>query len=319
MHLIRGLHNLTPALRGCAATIGNFDGVHLGHQAVLGQLAERAAALHLPTTAIIFEPQPQEYFSPEQAPPRLTRLREKLVALRRFSIDRVLCLSFNRALAELSAEQFVQRVLVDGLGVRYLVVGDDFRFGKDRVGDFDFLLRAGERAAKSERFQVAHMHSFELNGERVSSTRIRAALQVGDLHSAEQMLGRGYRMLGRIAHGDKRGRTIGFPTANLFLHRHSTPVQGVFAVEMYGLDAEPYYGVANVGTRPTVDGTRSLLEVHLFDFAGDIYGRQVAVEFVHKIRDEKRFASFAELKAQIEQDAQQARAFFALRDHRIES
>jgi len=314
MQLIRGLHNLTPALRGCAATIGNFDGVHLGHQAVLGQLAERAAALHLPTTVIIFEPQPQEYFAPEQAPPRLTRLREKLVALRRFSVDRVLCLRFDRALAELSAEQFVQRVLIDGLGVRYLVVGDDFRFGKDRAGNFDFLTRTGERTG----FQVAHMHSFELNGARVSSTRIRTALRQGDLHAAEQMLGRGYRMLGRIAHGDKRGRTIGFPTANLFLHRHSTPVQGVFAVEMYGLDIEPHYGVANVGTRPTVDGTRTLLEVHLFDFADDIYGRQVAVEFVHKIRAEKRFDSFPELKAQIEQDAQQARDFFTERDKRTE-
>ncbi|HWS03529.1 MAG TPA: bifunctional riboflavin kinase/FAD synthetase [Gammaproteobacteria bacterium] len=313
MQLIRGLHNLVPALRGCAATIGNFDGVHLGHQAVLGQLAERAAALHLPTTAIIFEPQPQEFFAPEQAPPRLTRLREKLVALRRFSVDRVLCLRFNRALAGLSAEQFVQQVLIDGLGVRYLVVGDDFHFGKDRAGNFEFLTRAGERAG----FQVAHMHSFELNAERVSSTRVRAALRAGDLHAAEQMLGRGYRMLGRVAHGDKRGRTIGFPTANLFLHRYSTPVQGVFAVELYGLESEPHYGVANVGTRPTVDGTRSLLEVHLFDFAGDIYGRQVAVEFVHKIRAEKRFDSFPELKAQIEQDAQQARTYFAERDNRI--
>jgi riboflavin kinase/FMN adenylyltransferase len=309
MHLIRGLHNLTPAMRGCAATIGNFDGVHLGHQAVLGQLAERAADLGLPTTAIIFEPQPQEYFAPDQAPPRLTRFREKWMALRRYSIDRVLCLRFDRAFAELTAAEFVQRVLVDGLGVRYLVVGDDFRFGKDRSGDFDYLVEAGQR----EGFQVVHMHSFEQDGARVSSTRIREALRAGNITVAEQMLGRSYRMLGRIAHGDKRGRTIGFPTANLFLHRHSTPVQGVFAVEMYGLDKEPLPGVANVGTRPTVDGTRSLLEVHLFDFSGDIYGRHVAVDFVYKIRDEKRFDSFPELKAQIEQDAQQARDFFARR------
>lgn len=309
MHLIRGLHNLTPAMRGCAATIGNFDGVHLGHQAVLGQLAERAADLGLPTTAVIFEPQPQEYFTPQQAPPRLTRFREKWTALRRFSIDRVLCLRFDRTFAELSAAEFVQKVLIDGLGVRYLVVGDDFRFGKDRGGDFDYLVQAGQR----EGFQVVHMHSFELDGARVSSTRIREALRAGNVTAAAQMLGRPYRMLGRVAHGDKRGRTIGFPTANLFLHRHSTPVQGVFAVEMYGLDQEPLLGVANVGTRPTVDGTRSLLEVHLFDFSGDIYGRHVAVDFVHKIRDEKRFDSFPELKAQIERDAQQARAFFEKR------
>lgn len=309
MHLIRGLHNLTPSLRGCAATIGNFDGVHLGHQAVLGQLAERAAALGLPTAVILFEPQPQEYFAPDQAPPRLTRLREKLVALRRFSVDRVLCLRFNQQLAGLTAEQFVQQILVDGLDVRYLVVGDDFRFGKDRSGDFEFLVERGQQAG----FQVAHMHSFALQGERVSSTRIRAALQAGDMRLAEQMLGRGYRMLGRVAHGDKRGRSIGFPTANLFLHRVNVPLRGVFAVEMYGLETEPLYGVANVGTRPTVDGSRTLLEVHLFDFIGDLYGRQVAVEFVHKLRDEKRFDSFVALKAQIEQDAQQARDFFRQR------
>ena len=307
MQLIRGLHNLTSSHTGCAATIGNFDGVHLGHQAVLGQLAERAAELGVPTTVILFEPQPQEFFMPSEAPPRLTRLREKLVALRRFSVDRVLCLRFDARLAALSADEFVQRILVDGLGVRYLVVGDDFRFGKGRTGDFGFLQRRGEQ----DGFQVAHMHSFMLDGERVSSTRIRAALRAGRLEQAEQMLGRGYRMLGRVAHGDKRGRTIGFPTANLFLHRHNTPVQGVFAVEMYGLDNEPVYGVANVGTRPTVDGTRSLLEVHLFDFSGDIYGRQVAVEFVHKIRAEKRFASFDELKQQIERDVQTARTCFA--------
>ena len=315
MQVIRGLHNLTPASHGCAATIGNFDGVHLGHQAVLGQLAERAGDLGLPTTVIIFEPQPQEYFAPDQAPPRLTRLREKLAALRRFSVDRVLCIRFDRAFAELTADEFVQRVLIDGLGVRYLVVGDDFRFGRGRTGDFDFLVRAGERAG----FQVAHMHSFELNGARVSSTRIRATLRDGDLAAAEQMLGRSYRMLGRVAHGDKRGRTIGFPTANLFLHRRNTPIQGVFAVEMYGLEREPLYGVANVGTRPTVDGTRSLLEVHLFDFAGDIYGRHVAVDFVHRIRAEKKFASFDELKLQIQRDVEQARAFFAQRDNRMKS
>lgn len=310
MHVIRGLHNLTPAQQGCAATIGNFDGVHLGHQAVLGQLAERAGELRLPTTVIIFEPQPPEYFAPEQAPPRLTRLREKLTALRRFSVDRVLVIRFDRAFAALSAEQFVQRVLVDGLGVRYLVVGDDFRFGKDRVGDFDFLVRAGER----DGFQVAHMHSFSLGGVRVSSTGIRAALRDGNLDLAEQMLGRSYRMQGRVAHGDKRGRTLGFPTANLFLHRRNTPVQGVFAVELYGLEREPLYGVANVGTRPTVDGTRSLLEVHLFDFSGDIYGRHVAVDFVHKIRVEKKFASFDELKMQIQRDVEQAREFFRQRN-----
>ncbi len=309
MELIRGLHNLRTRHHGCVATIGNFDGVHLGHQAVLGQLAEQAAAMCLPTTVITFEPQPQEYFSQGEIPPRLTRFREKLKALQRFSVDRVLCLAFNRALAEMEAEAFIRNVLVDGLGLRYLVVGDDFRFGKGRRGDFAMLQQAG----KEYGFEVVHMHTFSLDGERVSSTRIREALLEGNLARAAQMLGRPYRMCGRVAHGDKLGRTIGFPTANIFLHRKKAPVDGVFAVEMFGIQGEPVAGVANVGTRPTVEGTRSLLEVHLFDFSAEIYGRHVHVDFLHRIREERRFESFEALKAQILRDAEQARQFFAAR------
>ncbi len=308
MELIRGIHNLRPCHRPTAATIGNFDGVHLGHQAVLGQLAERADALGLPTTAITFEPQPQEFFDPTHAPPRLTRLREKVEALRRYAVDRVLCLRFDRAFAARSAESFIEDILVTGLDVRYLVVGDDFRFGSGRRGDFRMLQAAGEARG----FQVVRMHSFVLGGERVSSTRVREALARGDLELAEQLLGRPYRMVGRVAHGDKRGRTIGFPTANIFLHRHAAPVQGVFAVELFGVEGEPVPGVANVGTRPTVDGTRSLLEVHLFDFRGDIYGRHVQVDFLHKIRPERRFERFEDLRRQIELDARAARAYFGL-------
>ncbi|WP_297526653.1 bifunctional riboflavin kinase/FAD synthetase [Thiohalobacter sp.] len=310
MRLIRGLHNIRPDDRGCAATIGNFDGVHLGHQAVLGQVAERAGELGLPSTVITFEPQPQEYFAAGEAPPRLTRLREKVSALRRYGVERVLVLPFGPKLAALGAADFVQRVLVDGLQVRYLVVGDDFRFGRGREGDFEFLRRAGERHG----FQVVHMHTFEIDGARVSSTRVREALAAGDLAGAERLLGRPYRMQGRVAHGDKRGRTIGFPTANLFLHRRRSPLSGVFAVEMFGLEQEPVAGVANVGTRPTVDGTRALLEVHLFDFDRDIYGRHVAVEFAHKLRDEMRFDAFEALKAQIGNDVREARDWFAARD-----
>jgi len=312
MRLIRGLHNLRPLPQGSAVTIGNFDGVHLGHQAVLGRLAERAEELGLPTVVVCFEPQPMEYFRPQQAPARLTRLREKLVALRRFSVDQVLCLRFNRQLAEMEPEDFVRRVLVDGLRVKYLVVGDDFRFGRDRQGDFAYLQKAGETFG----FQVVNMHTFALQHERVSSTRVREALAAGDMAAAEQYLGRPYRMLGRVAHGDKRGRTIGFPTANVFLHRQRTPVQGVFAVEVFGLDREPVQGVANVGIRPTVDGTRALLEIHLFDFDQDIYGRYIAVDFLHKLRDEVRFDSFAALQAQIRKDVAAARAFFADNDNR---
>ncbi len=311
MELIRGLHNLRPEHHGCVATIGNFDGVHLGHQAVLGQLADKAAQLGVPTAVITFEPQPQEYFSHGDIPPRLTRLREKFKALRRYSVERVLLLPFNRALAEMEAEAFIQRVLVEGLGVRYLVVGDDFRFGKGRRGDFAMLKQAGVEHG----FDVVTMHTFEIGGSRVSSTRIREALQVGDLALAEQLLGRPYRMCGRVAHGNKLGRTIGFPTANIFLHRKKTPVDGVFAVEMFGIEGEPVAGVANVGTRPTIDGTRSLLEVHLFDFSADIYGEYVFVDFLQRIREERRFDSFDKLKQQILLDAEKAREFFTARRH----
>ncbi len=306
MELIRGLHNLRPRHHGCVATIGNFDGVHLGHQAVLGQLAEKGGELGLPTTVITFEPQPLEFFAPELAPPRLTRLREKLKALRRFSVERVLVVRFDEAFARKSAEAFIEQVLLDGLGVRYLVVGDDFRFGAGRSGDFTMLQQVGGARG----MEVVRMHSFCIDEERVSSTRVREALARGDMGRAEQLLGRPYRMCGRVAHGDKRGRTIGFPTANIFLHRENTPVQGVFAVEMFGLMGEPIPGVANVGTRPTVDGTRSLLEVHLFDFSGDIYGSHVQVDFLHKIREERRFASFDALKEQIVLDTRAARMYF---------
>jgi len=308
MELIRGLHNLRSQHRGCVATIGNFDGVHLGHQAVLGQLAEKAGELHLPSVVITFEPQPQEYFVPQQAKPRLTRLREKLQALGRFSVNRVLCLRFDRKLAAMPAMEFIDRILLQGLDVRYLVVGDDFRFGQGREGDFRLLQQVGEDRG----FPVVNMHSFLIDGDRVSSTRIREALAEGDLSLAEKLLGRPYRMSGRVAHGDKRGRTIGFPTANIHLHRKATPVQGVFAVEMFGIQGEPVRGVANVGTRPTVDGTTSILEVHLFDFTREIYGAYVHVNFLHKIRSEMKFSSFEALKQQILQDVTSAQGFFAI-------
>ncbi|HHQ41733.1 MAG TPA: bifunctional riboflavin kinase/FAD synthetase [Chromatiales bacterium] len=310
MELIRGLHNLRPRHRGCVATIGNFDGVHLGHQAVLGQLAEKAEQLGLPTTVVTFEPHPQEWFFPDRAPPRLTRLREKLTALRRYSVDRVLVLRFDARLAAMEAAAFVERILVDGLGVRHLVVGDDFRFGRNRAGDFAFLRAMGARHG----FDVVAMHSFRIDGARVSSTRIREALAAGDMDTAEKLLGRPYRMCGRVAHGDRRGRDIGFPTANLHLHRRASPVLGVFAVEVFGVPGEPVPGVANVGVRPTVDGTRALLEVHLLDFEGDLYGRYVQVDFLHKLRDERRFASFEALRAQIRRDVEAARAWFAARE-----
>ena len=305
MEIVRGLYNLRPDHRGCVATIGNFDGVHLGHQAVLGQLAEKGAELRLPTVVVTFEPQPREFFSP-QAPPRLTRFREKIQALRRFSVDRVVCLRFNQQLAAMPAQDFIQTLLVNGLDVRYLVVGDDFRFGHQRHGDFALLQEAGRQHG----FEVVNMHSFSVSNVRVSSTRVREALAQGDFGAAEQWLGRPYRMSGRVAHGDKRGRDMGFPTTNIHLHRKAAPLQGVFAVEMYGIRGEPVAGAANVGTRPTVGGTRCLLEVHLLDFNADIYGCHVQVEFLHKLRDEIRFATLAELQQAIAQNCEQAREFF---------
>lgn len=307
MELIRGLQNIRSNHCGCVATIGNFDGVHLGHQAVLGQLAEKASELGLPTTLITFEPQPMEYFAPDRVPARLTRFREKILALQRYSVDRVCCLSFNDKLAKLSAEDFIEKVLVDKLGVKYLVVGDDFRFGANRSGTFEMLVEAGKKYG----FQVVSMHTFEIDAERVSSTRIRAALEKGKMSNAEKLLGRRYRMSGRVAHGEKLGRELGFPTANIHLHRHASPIQGIFVVEVFGLDVEPLQGVASIGTRPTVNETKALLEVYLLDFNQDIYGRHIQVSFLKKLRDEEKFDSLDELKQQIQLDVEQAQAYFA--------
>ena len=307
MELIRGLQNIRPKHHGCVATIGNFDGVHLGHQAVLGQLAEKSAELCLPTTLITFEPQPMEYFAPQKVPPRLTRFREKILALQRYSVDRVCCLAFNRKLSSLSAEDFIKQILVDKLGVKYLVVGDDFRFGANRGGTFTTLVAAGKQYG----FQVVSMHTFEIDGARVSSTRIREALKQGDMQSARQLLGRNYRMSGRVAHGEKLGRELGFPTANIHLHRHASAVQGIFVVEVFGLDREPIQGVASVGTRPTVNQTKALLEVFLFDFNQEIYGRHLQVSFLKKLRDEAKFDSLELLVEQIQTDVEQAQAYFA--------
>jgi len=307
MRLIRGLHNLHHSQLGSALTIGNFDGLHRGHLAVLRHLQQRAAERRLATTVMTFEPTAQEYFSPQTAPARLQRLRDKLAMLQELEVNQVHCLRFNRELAELSADTFVRQILVEGLDVRYLVVGDDFRFGKDRSGDFAFLQQAGQRYG----FEVVSTRTFLEGEDRVSSTRIRQVLAEGDLAMAEQLLGRPYRICGRVSPGQQRGRTIGFHTANVRLHRVVSPLKGVFAVRVYGLGAEALNGVANVGTRPTVDGSYCVLEIHLFDFDSDIYGRYLDVEFCRKLREEKKFESFEALKQQIEFDVEQARTFFS--------
>ena len=306
MQFIRGIQNLAGDHPGCVATIGNFDGIHLGHQSVIGQLAEKAAELNLPSVLISFEPQPMEYFQPTRAPARLTRLREKLQALRRFSVDKVLCLAFNKRLAEMPAQRFIQTILVDKLKLKYLVVGDDFRFGQNRQGDFAMLEQAGEEFG----FQVVNMHTFAIDAERVSSTRIRQALEAGELTEAERLLGRTYRMSGRVVHGEKLGRQLGFPTANIDIHRRTTPLQGIFVVEVFGLEGEPLPGVASIGTRPTVDGKTVVLEVYLFDFDQDIYGKHLQVSFLHKLRDEVKYTTLEALTEQIQKDVDEARHYF---------
>lgn len=306
MELIRGWHNLRPRHRGCVATIGNFDGVHLGHQAVLRRLATVAAERALASTLITFEPHPLEFLRPEAAPPRLTGLRDKLAALGAAQLERVLCLRFGPGLARQSAEGFIDELLIRRLGVRFLLVGDDFRFGRERRGDFEMLRVAGERYG----FDVERMPTVAVDEERVSSTRIRRALEAGELDQAARLLGRRYRICGRVVRGDAIGRTLGFPTANLAFPKVRPPLAGIFVVNVRGL-GQPRPAVASLGTRPTVGGRRLLLEVHLLDFQGDLYGRHLEVEFLKRLREERRFDSLAAMQAQIARDAEAARDYFA--------
>lgn len=306
MQLVRGLHNLRPEHRGCVATIGNFDGIHRGHQAILMRLRERAAELKVPSGVVIFEPQPREFFSPQTAPARLTRLRDKLELLAEQGIDRVLCLAFNPRLRELSAAQFVQQVVVEGLAVRHLEIGDDFRFGCDRVGDFGFLQLAGAQNG----FTVEAAATVELDGRRISSTRVREALAAADFTQAERLLGRAWCITGRVLHGQKLGRQLGCPTANVQLKRTKAPLQGVYLVSVR-IGEQRYGGVANIGVRPSVNSDgQAHLEVHLLDFAGDLYGRRITVAFHHKLREEQRFASLEALKSAIDADIAAARAYW---------
>ena len=310
MRLIRGLSYLQPFENGCVLTIGNFDGLHLGHRTVINKLAERGERLGLPVVAMIFEPQPLEYFLGDNSPSRLMRLREKVIEFAKLPVDNLLIVRFNRYFANCDAEQFVDDILIKQLNIKHLVIGDDFHFGKARRGNFALLKEKG----KQHGFSVEDTGSYQTAGLRISSTLIRDALGEGDLAQAEKLLGRCYSVCGRVAHGDKRGRTIGYPTANIRMFRKNTPVNGVFAVTMTGIDGLEFEGVANVGTRPTVDGgSKVVLETHLFDFDKEIYGRYVEVHFKQKIRDEMRFQSLEQLQAQIEIDAVEAKKIFEIK------
>jgi riboflavin kinase/FMN adenylyltransferase len=290
-----------------ALTIGNFDGVHLGHQAMLAQLVGAAHERRLPATVMTFEPHPGEFFAPLQAPPRLSSLREKLELLRGYGVDRVHVLRFDKAFAQTDAEDFLTGLLHEKLQTRWLLVGDDFRFGAKRAGGHELLAKYSTGLG----FELATMLSIQLGGQRVSSTLVREALAAGDLALARAYLGRHYSISGRVMHGDKIGRSLGFPTANVQMKHNRPPVAGIFAVNLYLTADRALSGVASLGTRPTVTKNGGLrLEVHLFDFSGDLYGCHVRVEFLHKLRDEAHYPDRETLTAQIERDARDARRYF---------
>ncbi|MEO6697953.1 MAG: bifunctional riboflavin kinase/FAD synthetase [Paraperlucidibaca sp.] len=313
MHLIRGIHNLRPALGPHALTIGNFDGVHAGHQAMLAQLREAADTLGVPALVMCFEPQPQEFFAGEQAPARLMTWRDKVETLAEAGADRVLLVRFDARFRAYTASGFIDDLLVAKLQTKYLLVGDDFRFGCDRSGDFSQLQRAGAEQG----FTIDKLSTFEVDGERVSSTRLRAAVADADFALAHALTGRDFFVAGHVVHGDKIGRTLGLPTANILMNRQVLPLRGVYAVWVDGIGETPLPAVANVGTRPTVQGIQARCEVHLLDYRGDLYGRRLRVRFVRKLRDEQRFASLDALKAAIEGDVAAGHDYFAAESSRL--
>src|ERR1700722_1913167 len=303
MELVRGLHNISRRHRGCVLTVGNYDGVHLGHQQMIGLLKTRAAEFRSGATVLVFEPSSKEFIDPEGAPPRLTRWREKFLALAAQGVERLVTLRFDDRMRAMTPQSFVDELIVEKLGARHMVVGDDFRYGCKAGGTIDSLRAAG----KVHGFGVEQIAPFELDGVRVSSTAVRERLEFADYSGAARLLGRPYRMLGRVVAGRRLGRTLGFPTANLRLMRRKSPVWGILAVRAYGIDSRPLPGVASLGTRPTVNGTEPLLEVHVFDFSGDLYGRAIEVEFIAKLRDEVKFDSLDAMMVQMKIDGARAR------------
>jgi riboflavin kinase/FMN adenylyltransferase len=306
MQLVRGIHNIRPQDHGCVLTIGNFDGVHLGHQQVIKALVSKAKALNCVPAVLVFEPQPQELFSPDTAPARLCRLRDKYNLLAQLGVQRLICVNFTTKFSQQSAHYFIEHLLVEKLGIKHLIVGDDFHFGKNRQGNFPMLCQAGQKLG----FAVSDTASYKMADCRISSTAIRQALEHDDLASAKQMLGREYSIIGRVFHGDKRGRQLGFPTANVLLKRRVSPLSGVFAV-MVNTSAGQFKGVANVGARPTVAGVRQQLEVHLFDFNQGLYGQCIEVIIKKKLRPVIKFDNLEALTTQIKVDSEQAKQALA--------
>jgi riboflavin kinase/FMN adenylyltransferase len=307
MEFVRGLHNLRARHRGCVLTVGAFDGVHRGHQEMIRVLQLQAVASELPATLLSFEPTPREYFAAHAPPARLTRFRERFEALRIYGVQRFVCLRFNQRMREMTAPQFVEDLLLNGLGVRHVVVGHDFKFARDHAGTVGTLREHGARCG----FAVTEVPPFVVEGQRVSSSLIRQALQAGDMQRAARFLGRSYRISGKVVEGAKLGRRLGFPTVNLRLQRRATPVAGIFAVRVSGAGLKSAAAVASLGTRPTVNGKELLLEAHVFDFDGELYRQHLHVDFIARLRDELKFADVAALTRQMHEDAAQARSILA--------
>ncbi len=303
MELVRGLHNISQRHWGCVLTVGNYDGVHLGHQQMIGVLKARAAQLRSAATVLVFEPSSKEFIDPDGAPPRLTRWREKFLALAAQGVERLVTLRFDERMRAMTPRSFVDELIVERLGTRHMVVGDDFRYGSNAGGTIESLRAAGQEHG----FGVEQIAPFCFDGVRVSSTAVRERLELADYPGAARLLGRPYRMIGRVVRGRRLGRALGFPTANLRLMRRKPPVWGISAVWVHGIDSRPLPGVASLGTRPTVNGVEPLLEAHVFDFSGDLYGRAIEVEFVAKLRDEVKFESLDAMMVQMEIDGARAR------------
>lgn len=301
--LFRDLHGGPVCPRGSVVCIGAFDGLHLGHRALLRRAVTRARELGLPAVALSFEPLPREFFAREAKPPRLMLPRAKVEGMRALGIDVVGLLRFEVKLASMTAEEFVRRVLVERLSAREVWVGPEFRFGKGRSGDLAFLQALG----REHGFAAGEIEPVRLEGERVSSTRIRQALATGDFAGAARLLGAPYAIGGRVVRGNQLGRTLGYPTANLRFGGKVPALRGIYATRVHGIGAQPLPAVSSFGTRPTVDGTEPLLEAHLFDFDGDLYGRRIEVEFVARLRDEEKFPDLQALVAQMHRDAELAR------------
>lgn len=307
MQFIRGISNLKSPDQECVLTLGNFDGIHLGHQNILRNLKEQANLRKLPSAVLFFEPQPREFFSRDSSPARLSSFWEKFSFIRDLGIDILCCLRFSQELASMDPADFIETILIRGLKVRHLIVGDDFCFGKDRQGNFQLLQDYSRRTGL---FTLEKTPSYTLDGLRISSTLVRQALSANNLTLAYRLLGRPYSISGKVVHGQQLGRSLGFPTANLQLKRIVCPVKGVYAVLVH-LKNRIYQGIANVGSRPTVRGVTPLLEVYIFDFNEAIYEERIQVSFLHRLRNEQHFATVAHLKSQLILDKKSAREYFS--------